>query len=622
MDYAMKVKYPLLLLLTLCAFFANAQTGSINEPVRYIGGQTVDPSVHEGRLRYAIGTENIQTLRANRSHPEYADGYGWTYNHGSNLCYWNGTFFQHYLSNVADEQTDPGQTLVITSKDGRHWNKPAVVFPPYKAPEGVKIPPGYNGYIMHQRMGFYVTPDGRLLVLGFYGHAEDPFGKGGIGRVVREIYRDGTYGPIYFIRYDSQTTWNQSNTSYPFYEKSNDTGFIAACKSLLNNPLMTFQWFEEDGGADGFFQGKKGGQALSYYHRKDGKVVALWKKSLAAISSDEGKTFSAPVKVPTLLMSGGKQWGQRTNDGRYAISYNPIEQTQYRFPLVVVTGDDGILYDHMLLVQGELPVRRFSGKYKDFGPCYMRGIEEGNGNPPGSDMWLTYSMNKEDIWIARIPVPITYAVKGEVNDNFDQLKPEGVIPQWNLYSPKWAPVSVVKSPKRTGNSIRLQDKDPYDYARAIRVFEEGSKVSAAFKIYADTANSGRLDVDITDQFGNRPVRIRFDESGNIIATDGGSEKAIQPYQKGKWYNIELSIEANLHGRYSLVIDGKKVLSNAQLAEAVKSVERLSLCTGAYRDLPNRQTPNETHNPPLPGADEPTKPTIFYIDDVRLKALKK
>ena len=40
--------------------------------------------------------------------------------------------------------------------------------------------------VMHQRMGFYVAPDNRLLVLGFYGHTEDPFGKGGIGRVVRE----------------------------------------------------------------------------------------------------------------------------------------------------------------------------------------------------------------------------------------------------------------------------------------------------------------------------------------------------------------------------------------------------------------------------------------------------
>lgn len=616
----MKYLIPTLLLFVSTQFSGYGQTGSEQEPVRYIGGQTVDPSLHEGRLRYAIGTENRQTMRANRTHPEYADGQGWTYNHASNICYWNNTFFQHYLSNPVDEHVAPGQTLVLTSKDGRNWNKPQVVFPPYQSPPGVKIPDGYKGYMMHQRMGFYIAPNGRLLVLGFYGHTENPFRKGGIGRVVREVYKDGTFGPIYFIRYTKDADWNETNTSYPFYKKSSDADFVASCDALLKDQLMTFQWYEEDGGADGFYNNKKGASALSYYHRKDGKVVALWKKSMTAISSDEGKTFSEPVKVPTFLMSGGKQWGQKTEDGRYAISYNPIEQTQYRFPLVVVTGEDGILYDNMLLVQGELPPRRFSGRWKDFGPCYMRGIEEGNGNPPGTDMWLSYSMNKEDIWIGRVPVPIKYAVKGAVNDNFDQLSIGGIIPDWNIYAPAWATPSIIKSPEKTGNAIQLLDKDPYDYARAIRVFEEGKNVSTSLKVYADPANTGRLEIDLTDQFGNRPVRICFDEKGNIAATDGSVEKVIQPYQKAKWYALEIRTEANLKGKYSLYIDGKKVLEKAQLAEAVKSIERLSLRTGAYRNLPNRLTPNETNDPPLAGADEQVDPTIFYIDDVVIKSL--
>jgi hypothetical protein len=609
-----------LLFLCLLPTVGHAQTGSIHEPIRYVGGQTIDPSVHDGRLRYAIGTENIQTLRANRTHPEYADGHGWTYNHASNLCYWNGTFYQQYLSNLVDEHVAPGQTLVVTSKDGRHWGKPEVVFPPYQAPKGVAIPEGYHGYMMHQRMGFYVAPNNRLLVLAFYGHTENPFGKGGIGRVVREAYKDGTYGPIYFIRYSSHTSWNETNTSYPFYKKSPDTAFVAACEALLRDRLMTFQWYDEDNGVDGFYNHNQSGQALSYFHRKDGKVVALWKKSLAGLSSDEGKTFSAPVKVPTFLMSGGKQWGQRTDDGRYAISYNPIEQTQYRFPLVVVTSDDGIVFDNMLLIQGELPPRRFTGRWKDFGPCYMRGMEEGNGNPPGDDLWMTYSMNKEDMWISRTPVPIVYTVKGAVNDNFDKLTAQGPVPNWNLYSPVWAPVAVVQAPQGTGLALQLSDKDQYDYARAIRVFQEGTRVTASFKIYADPANTGRLEVDITDQFGNRPVRIRLDESGQVIATDGSTEKKLQPYEKGKWYAFDLTIDATLRGSYSLNIDGKKVLSQAQLAEAVKSVERLSLRTGPYRNLPNRQTPNETNDPPLPGADEPTNPTLFYVDEVKIKSL--
>jgi hypothetical protein len=281
-----------------------AQTGSIHEPVRYIGGVSIDPTVHDGRLRYAVGVESRQTVRMNRTHPQRAEDYGWTYNHASNLAYWNGTFYQQYLSNPVHEHIPPGHTLVTTSKDGRNWTKPEVVFSAYRPPAGVIPPEGSTGYMMHQRMGFYVAPNGRLLVLAFYGHSQDPFMEGGIGRVVREAYKDGTYGPIYFIRYSSHMHWDETNTSYPFYSTSTDKGFLEACEALLSDKLVTLQWWDEDRGLNGFYSVKEAGSALSYYHRKDGKVVALYKRSMAALSDDEGASFSTPVFCPTLVMAG------------------------------------------------------------------------------------------------------------------------------------------------------------------------------------------------------------------------------------------------------------------------------------------------------------------------------
>ncbi len=591
-----------------------AQTGSPNEPVRYVGGVSINPSRHEGGLRYAIGVENIQTMRANRSHPELSDGYGWTYNHASNLAYWNGTFFQQYISGEADEHVPPVQTMLITSKDGRNWGFPQVLFPPYRAPEGVKIPDGYTGYMMHQRMGFYVAPNNRLLTLAFYGHSENPFKEGGIGRVVREIYKDGTLGPIYFIRYDSHTNWNETNTSYPFYKTSKDKGFVEACDALLADKLQTLQWWEEDNGIDGFYTFRKSEQALSWYHRKDGKVVALWKKSWCALSDDEGKTFSDPVKAETLVMSGGKMWGQQTDDGKYAISYNPIDQTQYRFPLAVVTSNDGIIYDNLLLIQGEVPPRRFFGRWKDFGPCYMRGITEGNGNPPGSDMWMTYSMNKEDIWICRIPVPIKYRVEEEVNDNFENMEVNGPITDWNIYSPKWAKVSVVQDEKNN-KCLQLTDQDACDYARAIRVFKEGTKLKASFRVKVVKRDTTCLDVDVTDQFGNRPVQIRFDNDGTLKVSNGSGLQTAMPAETGRWYAFRIEMEATGTGSYSLFVNDKMIVENYPTAMAVKSVERLSFRTGPYRNLPNRHTPNEEKYPPLAGADELQKPSIYWIDDV-------
>jgi len=607
----------LFLIITLLPFSCFCQTGSEKEPVRYIGGVTIDPNVHEGRLRYAVGTESRQTLRVNRTHPELAEGSGWTYNHASNLCYWNGRFYQQYLSNPVDEHIEPGQTLVTTSVDGRNWEKPEVVFPPYKPPKGVKIPEGYRGYMMHQRMGFYVATNGRLMVLAFYGHAEDPFQEGGIGRVVREAYKDGTYGPIYFIRYSSHTNWNESNTSYPYYKKSDDKEFVKACNDLLADKLKTMQWWDEDRGLDGFYSITEAGSAFSYYKRKDGIITGLWKRSMCAIS-DDGVHFSKPVKSPTLIMAGGKMWGQKTEDNRYAICYNPIEIDEYRYPLIVISSDDGIIFDDMVLVQGEVPPRRFYGRWKDFGPCYVRGIVEGNGNPPGNDMWLTYSMNKEDMWVSRVPVPVKYTVKGNVEDNFNNLETGGAVSNWNIYSPKWAPVEVTEFPSETNKSILLKDKDPYDYARAIRVFEESQKATVEVKVLAKQNDNGILEVDITDRYGNRPVRIRFDKDGKIKAVDGGLETDLQEFNAKDWYNVKIVVDAKPYGTYSLWINGEQVLKDAQLAEAVKSVERISFRTGPYRNIPTRKTPNETPMPPLKGADEPVKMVQFYIDDLKVK----
>lgn len=599
-------------------FHLSAQTGSASEPVRYVGGETIDPGVHEGRLRWAVGTESVQVMRANRMDGGIDADSGWTYNHAPNLAYWNGQFYLQYLSNPMDEHIAPGQTLLVTSADGRNWNTPTVLFPPYQPPAGVKIPPGYHGYMMHQRMGFYVAPNGRLLTLAFYGHTEDPFLEGGIGRVVREIKKDGSLGPVFFIRYESHANWNETNTSYPFYTRSADTGFVAACETLLQNRLMTLQWKDEDDGFDSLYAGNRFDDhlsALSYFHRRDGKVVMLWKKSKAALSDDEGVTFSTPVKVPTLIMSGGKNWGQKTDDGRYAMCYNPIDNSEYRYPLIVVTSDDGVIFDDMLLVQGEVPPRRFFGRWKDFGPCYTRGMVEGNGNPPGNDMWITYSMNKEDMWVTRVPVPVTYRIAAEVKDNFNAVRPGAPIPNWNTYSPQWAPVSVADFPDTKNRSLQFTDEDPYDYARAIRVFKETSKADLHFRLFARQNDHGEFSVDVTDRYGNRPVRITFTENGEMEVINGSAPLRIGRYKPDTWYDFRMVIDASLNGSFDLFLNGKKVLSRAALAEAVKSVERISFRTGAYRDIPNRTTPNETPEPPLPGADEKVKKAIFYVDDL-------
>jgi hypothetical protein len=73
-------------------------TGAVHaqDTVRYTGKTLSNVDYHHGQLSPAIGVHNIQTMRANREHPEKSDGFGWTYNHAPMLAYWNGNFSMQY----------------------------------------------------------------------------------------------------------------------------------------------------------------------------------------------------------------------------------------------------------------------------------------------------------------------------------------------------------------------------------------------------------------------------------------------------------------------------------------------------------------------------------------------
>jgi hypothetical protein len=590
-----------------------AQTGSENEPLRYVGGVSVHPHAHDGQLRPVVGVESFQVLRANRTQPALSDGFGWTYNHAPMLTYWNGKYYLEYLSNPVGEHIAPGQTMLCTSADGRDWDPPAVVFPVYQ----LRPPDPKGTAMMHQRMGFFVTPDNRLLVLGFYGHAPDPFGRGGIGRVVREVYGDGTFGPIFFLRTNTHSGWTESNTGFPAFTRSPDSGFVRACRSLLENRLMREQWSEEEYLDEDLFAFKTGGklEAFNWFHRRDGKVVGLWKWSLAALSSDHGKTWSKPVKLPTVTTAGAKISGRRTADGRYALVYNPSEDNDHRWPLALVSSNDGIVFDDLLCVQGEVPPRRFAGHDKDLGPQYNRCVEEGNGQTPGRALWVTYSMNKEDIWVSRIPIPVRDRVREPVRDTFDSVPAGGPVPDWNIYSPKWAPVGVVEFPGRDNKSLQLQDKDPYDYARAVRVFPESTRVRVQVKVCAKQSDTGRLEIELLDRFGNRPVRLAYEPDGSVRATSGGSVVPVANYRAKEWYRITIEADATMQ-QFSLAVNDRTVVAKGQFAEFVKEVERLSFRTGRHRTEPDRKTRTDSlRDVSNPDPDAPLPLAVYHIDDV-------
>jgi hypothetical protein len=453
-----------------------------------------------------------------------------------------------------------------------------------------------------------------LLVLAFYGKHPSPNEGDGLGRVVREVYKDGTVGPLYFIRYNRHAGWNEKNTPYPYYKESPDKSFITVCDELMANKLMVQQWWEEDRSEDGFYVLSGEGfkcKAFNWYTRKDGKIVGMFKAGYTALSEDGGKSWSEIQKLPSVIVGHAKMWGQQTEDGRYGLVFNP--HFEWRYPLVVITSGDGRSFSNMSCVHGELPPRRYDGGAKDVGPQYVRGITPGNGNPPGNDMWLVYSMNKEDIWISRVPVPIRHKVAKWVNETFDRMQSSGVVTDWNIYNLKWAQVEVAKFPGAADKSLKLSDSEPYDYARAIRVFPESSTVTVEFDILAKQTGNGRMEIELLSKKGSRPVRVMLSDNGKVQVVDGEKTVDVTAYQAGKWLKFKIRADVTA-GKFSMSINGENVLKKAAFAQKAANLQRISFRTGKYRKLGIGQRENEND---LPNAGDAVKEAVYYVNNVSI-----
>ena len=579
------------------------------DAVHYTGKTIATPARHDGGLSPVVGVHSIQTMRGET---------GWLYNHQPMMAYWNGKFYMHYLTDPRSEHEPPGKTMMQTSVDGYTWTAPVELFPEYNVPDGMTKPawPGVVSKdlkaIMHQRVGWYVSKQGKLIATGNYSYAvtakDDPNDGNGIGRVVREIKADGSFGPIYFIYYNHG--FNEKNTDFPYYKKAKDKAFVKACDEILANPMYRMQWAEEADRGDELLPLKTPYKAFSGYTLPDGRKVGLWKHALTSMSYDGGNTWKEPVKrAHGFVNSNAKIWGQRLSDGTYATVYNPAE---YRWPLAISLSNDGLEYTTLNLVNGEVTPERHYGLYKSFGPQYTRGILEGNGTPPDNDLWVTYSNNKEDMWVSRIPVPVLTAATTHANTDFSQYQTLADMTDWNIYSPLWAPVAL------NGQWLTLSDKDPYDYAKVERVIPAPKELKVAFDVKPMQNDHGQLNVEFLDDKGNMCARIVLDATANMKVKGGARYGGmVKNYEPGKVYHVEAMLSVDGHtGTY--FVNGKKAASR-MFDTPVEHITRIVFRTGDLFDYPNIETPaDQTED--MPRADEEDPMATFCIANVNTTSL--
>jgi hypothetical protein len=429
--------------------------------------------------------------------------------------------------------------------------------------------------------------------------------------LVREITSDHRLGETF-------TLVNPGPGQPRSYEQAQDAGFVMACREAVAHNLLLEQqdygvylgerrmpWHQEKLEVNGW----KFGKAFCFYHRLDGAIVGLCKMGFVTLSTDEGKTWSRPTLPSTLVAGGAKVWGQRTADGRFALAYNPDRGRRY--PLVLVHSDDGAEFRDMRTVFGEQPRLRYDGKYKDVGAQYTRGLAEwsNDGTFPDSKnaLWLIHSVNKEDIWVARIPLPIKPDEKEFPADDFAKTVPDGIVPGWNVYAPRWCRVAIVEEPGTKTRCLELRDGDPFDYAQAVRVFPASANAHLSLSIKPLQSNA-RLELDLCDAAGRRAVRLALAEDGTLQAYDGKKTIDLGRYEAGRWLTCSMVIRVPDRS-CALQFGDATAARQIPLADAAcASIERLALRTGSWRGCGHAGAVDAK-------ADVPATPAVFLVKDV-------
>jgi hypothetical protein len=192
----------------------------------------------------------------------------------------------------------------------------------------------------------------------------------------------------------------------------------------------------------------------------------------------------------------------------------------------------------------------------------------------------------------------------------------GVVKDWNIYSPRWCPVEITRSPLDSEKVLMLQDFDPYDYAKAVRVFQPAEKNRIRFKLFIES-NPEILAMEVVTANGARCVQTRLDTDGKLLAKNGIESLAeVSVLESGKWIPVEFDIHAKKQW-YHIRVNEETVAEKVKFsAEGIP--ERIIFRTGKYRltDDVQKWKSGDKFVPGWdePGADETVPKVTYYLKD--------
>lgn len=321
-----------------------------------------------------------------------------TYSHHPHIIFFKGTIYTMWSNHKVDEDAPGQRVLMKRSLDqGETWEELVELFPPLDhVNPATKDGKGRRTQCAN---GFAIVEN---TLYAFSEVWDDGGGArhAGQGRLFRPIHKDGTLGDIFWLRKESAKVI----AGIPVFPLGNPklVDKINAFLQLPENELTwDFRYLTTRPKAEDAHQlceptpawQLKNGTWVKIY-RDLGKPVSHF--NYASFSVDNGKEWTVPTK--TDMIDGCARANAGTlPDGQVYIISN-IDPDGARDPLAISLSKDGLNFDRVSLIRSGSPEMRYEGRWKAEGFQYPHSLVL------GEDLWIIYSVGKEDVQVTRIPI--------------------------------------------------------------------------------------------------------------------------------------------------------------------------------------------------------------------------
>lgn len=347
-----------------------------------------------------------------------------TFNHHPYVAHFKGVLFATWDTHARDENASGQHGLFCRSTDaGKTWAPATVLFPPLSKNVPADEP---SQCVRFQTSYGFIAVDDCLYAVTDVAQWQRPNTKKTkprikIGLLCRAVYGDGRLGKIFWLS-DHAPDPVPGFPAYPAGTPSRVAKVKAHFQHPAHAPQLVF-----GGGAHPVSDDEHGmGEPVPAWQLADGTWVRLYRDSgskrartlreeeaskarrnYAAFSFDQGKTWTQPTRTSFPDACARSNAGTLP-DGQIYVINNALPLTSKkggRSLLAISLSRDGLTFDRMAVLRFVAPPPRFEGRSKSAGYAYP------HSTVVQDNLWVIYSVNKEDIEIARIPLSRLYNMR-------------------------------------------------------------------------------------------------------------------------------------------------------------------------------------------------------------------